>query len=288
MILGRIVIERLVGQRHIVDAVAGRQHLPDSEALTGEQGNQRRDQLSPGVDPIDAVAVVAVIVIGRVVVIGPVAQRHIAAVIGPRPGIADAIAAEQRDQGPDEIIVAVDPVQVAEIVVVAVIIVPRVIIAGAVDRRNETRVALRVDPVADGDDPPIVPELHLAHRTVVEQPRELAVVASRHPGGQFPPKLTQRAVAVEVDPIVTSPLAVEPLGGALFGSLDSLTFDPRSLGPFGALDPLALDPLQALGRLNAFTFNPLRPLGALDALALYPLRSLGALDALALDPLRPL
>src|SRR5688572_32727740 len=45
-----------------------------------------------------------------------------------RPRIADPIAAEQRNQRPDEIVVPVHPVQITEIVVVAIIIVWRVVI----------------------------------------------------------------------------------------------------------------------------------------------------------------
>src|SRR5687768_1834400 len=111
--------------------------LADAIALPGEQRDQRRDQLRFGVDAVDAVAVVTVIIIGRVVIIGTVAQRHIAAVIGPRPGIADAIASEQRDQGANEIVVAVDAVEISQIVVVAIIIVSRVIIARTVGARDE-------------------------------------------------------------------------------------------------------------------------------------------------------
>src|SRR6185295_12133558 len=117
----------------------------------------------------------------------------------------------------------------------------------------------RIDPFANSDDPPVIPEFHLAHGTIAKQPCELAIIVFRsHREGAR---------------LLTQTLA--PIEGLIGIAIERTAVDPRHR--------LTLDALRTFGPLGLLTFNALRTFGPLEALALDVLGAFRLLNALALD-----
>jgi hypothetical protein len=120
--------------------------------------------------------------------------------------------------------------------------------------------------LADGDELPVIAQLHLPHGTFAEQPGELVIVARRsHREG------ARLLMSVEA----ANGVAIERAPGEALGQLplDMLPLD--AVRAFGPLDALTLN---TLGVMEALLFNALRPLGALDALPFEALGTLGPLQ----------